>query len=70
MTDTSAIEAAAKRLRLALEALEAAVERCENARRAQETLAAQLHALGNDRHACERRASPPRPMAGASGQRS
>jgi len=49
MSDASAIEAAAKRLTLALEALEAAVERCEEAGRDQETLAAQLHALGNDR---------------------
>jgi hypothetical protein len=49
MSDASAIEAATKRLTLALEALEAAVERCEEAGRDQETLAAQLHALGNDR---------------------
>ena len=49
MSDTTAIDAATKRLTLALEALEAAVERREGADRDQETLAAQLQALGTDR---------------------
>jgi len=49
MTDTSAIEAATKRLALALDALEAAVERRQKADRGEEGLAAQLHALGTDR---------------------
>jgi hypothetical protein len=49
MSEVSAIEAATKRLTLALEALEAAVEHRENADSDQETLAAQLHALGTDR---------------------
>ena len=49
MTDTSAIDAAAKRLALALDALEAAVERRQEADRGEEGLAAQLHALGTDR---------------------
>ena len=49
MSEASAIEAATRRLTLALEALEAAVEHRENADRDRETLAAQLHALGTDR---------------------
>ena len=49
MTDTSAIDAATKRLALALDALEAAVERRREADRDQEGLEAQLHALGTDR---------------------
>jgi chromosome segregation ATPase len=49
MSDTSAIDAATKRLALALEALEAAVERRQEADDGQEALAAQLHALGTDR---------------------
>ncbi len=49
MTDTSAIDAATKRLALALDALEAAVERRQEADRGEEGLAAQLHALGTDR---------------------
>jgi len=49
MTDTSAIDAATKRLALALDALEAAVERRREADRGQEGLEAQLHALGTDR---------------------
>jgi uncharacterized protein DUF4164 len=48
MTDPSAIDAATKRLALALDALEAALERRRDADR-EETLAAQLHALGTDR---------------------
>jgi len=49
MTEPSAIEAATKRLALALDALAAAVERRRKADRDEETLAAQLHALGGDR---------------------
>jgi chromosome segregation ATPase len=49
MSDTSAIDGATKRLALALEALEAAVERRQEADDGQEALAAQLHALGTDR---------------------
>jgi hypothetical protein len=49
MTEPSAIEAASKRLALALDALAAAVERRRKADRDEETLAAQLHALGGDR---------------------
>ena len=49
MTDASAIDAAAKRLALALDALEAALERRREADRGEETLAAQLHAFGADR---------------------
>ena len=55
MTDVSAIDAASKRLALALDALAAAVERRHEADRGEETLNAQLHALGTDRSrlACE-----------------
>ena len=49
MTDASAIDAAAKRLALALDALEAAVERRREADQGQEGLTAQVHALGADR---------------------
>jgi hypothetical protein len=49
MSEPSAIEAASKRLALALDALAAAVERRRKADRGEETLAAQLHALGSDR---------------------
>jgi hypothetical protein len=49
MTEPGAIEAASKRLALALDALAAAVERRREADRGEETLAAQLHALGSDR---------------------
>jgi hypothetical protein len=49
MSEASAIDAATKRLALALDALEAAVERRREADRNQERLAAQLQALGNDR---------------------
>ena len=49
MTDGTAIEAATKRLALALDALAAAVERRRDADRGEETLNAQLHALGTDR---------------------
>jgi hypothetical protein len=49
MNDVSAIETASRRLARALDALAAAVERRHEADRAEETLAAQLHALGADR---------------------
>ena len=55
MTEPSAIDAASKRLALALDALAAAVERRHEADRGEETLNAQLQALGTDRSrlACE-----------------
>jgi hypothetical protein len=55
MSDMSAIDGASKRLALALDALEAAVERRRLADRDQQGLTAQLHALGSDRSqlACE-----------------
>lgn len=49
MTEPSAVDAAVKRLALALDALEAAVERRRHADRNEEGLATQLHALGVDR---------------------
>ena len=49
MSGASAIDAAAKRLALALDALEAALERRRESDRGEETLAAQLQALGSDR---------------------
>ena len=49
MTEGSAIDVASKRLALALDALAAAVERRHEADRGEETLDAQLHALGADR---------------------
>jgi len=49
MTEASAIEAVSKRLELALDALAAAVERRHDADRGEQTLDAQLHALGADR---------------------
>jgi hypothetical protein len=49
MTDTTAVEAATRRLSSALDALEAAVERRREVDRGEETLAAQVHALGYDR---------------------
>jgi hypothetical protein len=49
MTEPSAIDAASKRLALALDALAAAVERRCDADRGEEALDAQLHALGTDR---------------------
>jgi Domain of unknown function (DUF4164) len=49
MTETSAIDAASKRLALALDALEAAIERRHDADRGEVGLVAQLHALGSDR---------------------
>ena len=49
MTEPGAIEAASRRLALALDALAAAVERRRVADHGEETLAAQVHALGADR---------------------
>jgi Domain of unknown function (DUF4164) len=49
MSESSAIETASKRLSLALEALEAAIDRRDVIGRDRETLAAQLQALGIDR---------------------
>jgi hypothetical protein len=49
MTDGGAIDAAAKRLALALDALEAALDRRRDADRGGESLGAQLQALGADR---------------------
>ena len=49
MSESSAIDAAAKRLALALDALEAALERRREADRSEAGLAAQVQALGNDR---------------------
>ena len=49
MTDAGAIEAATRRLMLALEGLEAAAERRRETDRAELAVADQLHALGADR---------------------
>ena len=49
MTEPGVIDAASKRLALALDALAAAVERRREADRGEETLTSQLHALGADR---------------------
>lgn len=49
MTDTSAMDVAARRLAQALEALQAAVLRKREAERGGDATAAQIHALGNDR---------------------
>jgi len=49
MTDTSAIDTAAQRLAQALDALQAAVTRRQEAERGGGGVAEQLHALGNDR---------------------
>jgi hypothetical protein len=49
MPEPSAIDSASKRLALALDALAAAVERRREADRGEQTLDAQLHALGADR---------------------
>lgn len=49
MTDQSAIDGAVKRLALALDALDAAVERRRQADRSEEALAAQVQSLGIDR---------------------
>lgn len=49
MTDQSAIDSAVKRLALALDGLDAAVERRREADRSEEALASQVQALGADR---------------------
>ena len=49
MAETSVIDAASKRLMLALDALDAAIERRREAERDEEGLVEQLHALGSDR---------------------
>jgi methyl-accepting chemotaxis protein len=49
MSEIESIEAASRRLALALEALDAAVERRRDADREVEALADQIHALGSDR---------------------
>lgn len=49
MTDQTAIDAAARRLQSALDALDAAVERRVEAARGQARLSEQVHALGADR---------------------
>ena len=49
MSEPSDIDAAVKRLALALDALDAAVERRREADRNEDTLAAQVQALGLDR---------------------
>ena len=56
MTDQSAIDTAVKRLALALDALDAAVERRREADRSEDALAAQVQALGADRTQARRRA--------------
>jgi len=49
MSEQSAIDTAVKRLALALDALDAAVERRREGDRGEDTLAVQLHTLGIDR---------------------
>ncbi|HTT48796.1 MAG TPA: DUF4164 domain-containing protein [Pseudolabrys sp.] len=49
MSDQSAIDQAVRRLALALDSLDAAVERRQQADRSEEGLASQVHALGIDR---------------------
>jgi ABC-type transporter Mla subunit MlaD len=49
MSDIESIEAASRRLALALDALDAAAERRRERFRNEATLSAQVHALGNDR---------------------
>lgn len=49
MNEQSTIDAAVKRLALALDALDAAVERRRDSDQDEETLAQQLHDLGTDR---------------------
>ena len=49
MSDTESIEAASRRLALALDALDAAAERRRERFRNEAALSAQVHALGNDR---------------------
>jgi septal ring factor EnvC (AmiA/AmiB activator) len=49
MSETNSVETASRRLALALEALDAAVERRQDADRGEEALANQIQALGTDR---------------------
>ena len=49
MTEQSAVDTAVKRLALALDALDAAVERRREGDRSEDTLVAQVQALGVDR---------------------
>ena len=49
MSDQSTIDQAVKRLALALDSLDAAVERRRHADRSEDGLASQVHALGVDR---------------------
>lgn len=49
MTDQSAVDSAVKRLALALDSLDAAVERRREGDRSEKTLAVQVQALGLDR---------------------
>jgi chromosome segregation ATPase len=49
MSEIDSIEAASRRVTLALDALEAAVERRREAARTEDSLATQIHALGDDR---------------------
>ncbi len=49
MSEIDSVEAASRRLALALDALETAVERRRDADRSEEALAEQIHALGTDR---------------------
>jgi len=49
MSDQSTIDQAVKRLALALDSLDAAVERRRHADRSEDGLASQVHALGIDR---------------------
>ena len=49
MSETDLLESARRRLALALDALEAATERRQQADRSEETLASQIHTLDTDR---------------------
>ena len=49
MSETDSIEAASRRLALALDALDAAAEHRREAARGEAALATQIHALGDDR---------------------
>lgn len=49
MSEVDSIEAASRRLALALDALDAAAERRREAARGEDAMTAQIHALGDDR---------------------
>jgi ABC-type transporter Mla subunit MlaD len=49
MSEVDSIEAASRRLALALDALDAAAERRQEAARSADAMAGQVHALGDDR---------------------